>query len=114
MARCSSADSIASCASFTRSARSLGEYSLLVMAEGQGGWGSALRDSGRGNGIALPPAEHESPPPAPPHFPVNFRPEGSEVVDCGDQRQAHHEPDGSPRDPVHREEITAEQRPLLP
>src|SRR5438874_2069958 len=61
-----------------------------------------------------PPGEDEGPATPLFRFVVDPRPEGNEVVERGNQGKQNHEPDGGPCNPVHREKVSAEKRPLGP
>src|SRR5580698_5386618 len=114
ISRCSRADRIDSCASFNKIARCSGVNSFGLALAAQLTAGAVARFSGCSD-IALPPtAEDKRAAAALHHLPVNLRPEGDKVIACRYQRQQNHEPDGQPRDPMHRKEIAPIDGPLFP
>src|SRR5439155_26985449 len=72
-------------------------------------------DSSDGGDIALlAPAENKGASPALHHMAIDLRPKREKIVQGGKQRQSHHEPDRSERNPVHRKNIEAVHWPFLP
>src|ERR1700678_2841813 len=61
-----------------------------------------------------PPGKNEGAAPALFRFAIDPRPKGNKVIERRNQRKQNHEPDRDPRNPVNRENIDAEQRPLMP
>src|SRR5271166_6628811 len=100
-----------SCASFSNSWRSAGEYSQV-----SGGLIVCGCSDGGDIVVLSSPAEDEGTPFAALYgVTIDLPPERHKIIDGGNQRQPHHHPDRGQRDRVHRQvkEVPRQVRPVV-